>query len=919
MPVSTIYRIKRNGDWVFIADDVESCELVNEKYLVKFKSRSNIFHYNRNNIQLFSYAKTYSAPFVGAQFVQSNRVIDNVRKIEEYEYKLGDKVVRKCWRVNDGQIYSSEIQVQSSCDNQQSKDVFSYLSDVANYSELQAEDGTTLLPLQYNRITSIMHDSPLSIYLGEGDNHEITPSSLLIFPFGCNRSQYTAVKNALTNKVSIIQGPPGTGKTQTILNIIANLLLAGKNVQVVSNNNVAVENIYDKLHAFQLDFLAAQLGKLENQEQFFKITQTGQYPNISSWKISGGGAVSHLDKLIRDYTQISLLVFKCQEKAAVLKEELHQLTIEQQHFEQYMTAQGIVLSSQSFDDDKSSKSILQHIHRIERRIEWRERWWIVDEIFSFVMRILHHEEQDNIKLHSLKRLFYIRKKDEIEKDLKRLTDYISKYAPSIEKLQEVSLQRLKGILYNKYGARHTRTIYNKDAIKNNTGNFLNDYPVVLSTTFSALNNIPTAYRFDYVIMDEASQVDIATGALSLYSANNAVIVGDDKQLPNVVTDSQKEILNTVFSQYQIPSYYNSAYYSFLQSVASLPAKIPSVLLREHYRCHPLIIGFCNKRFYDNRLLIMSDYQDDQHAINVLRTVAGNHARGHVNQRQVDAIVSEIIPTLPYKCDDIGIIAPYNLQIDALQKALEDNGCQSIQASTVHKFQGREKDVIILSTVDNEINSFVDDPNLMNVAISRAKKQLYVLVSQTQLPTGVLKDLVAYIEYNQGNIIDSQIYSVFDILYSQYTDERTLWLQTNNKDSKEYISETRFDELLNAILSKYSLHTLKIYKNYPLRNLIKQTAILTDEERKYLYRSGTHVDFLLSDVVTSKPIVAMEVDGCSYHSKGSKQYKRDLLKDSIFSKCPDIAFHRFPTNGSGEKEIILSLLKQRGYLPQDKSL
>ena len=857
----------------------------------------------------FFFAKTYEPPFVSAQFVNDNRIIDNIRTIDEYHYKIEENVIQKCWRVNHGKIYSSEIQVKTSCENQQSKDVFSYLSDVAKYSELKTDDETTLLHLQYNRISSIMHDSPLSIYLGEGDNHKIASSPLLIFPFGCNRSQYNAVKNALTNKVSIIQGPPGTGKTQTILNIIANLLLAGKNVQVVSNNNVAVENIYDKLQAFQLDFLAAQLGKIENQEQFFN-SQTGQYPNISDWKISGGGAVSHLDKEIRDNTKIALLVFERQEKAALLKEELHQLTIEQQHFEQYMSAQGIVLPAQSFDEDKTSRSILQHIHRIERRIEWRERWWIVDDIYSFVMHLLHREEQDNIKLHHLRRLFYLRKKDEIEKDLKRLTDYITKYAPFIEKLQEVSLLRLKGVLYNKYGSKRERTIYDKDAIISKTGNFLTDYPVVLSTTFSALNNIPTAYRFDYVIMDEASQVDIATGALALYSANNAVIVGDSKQIRNVVT--QEEILNSVFSQYQIPPCYNSAYYSFLESISSIQANIPSILLREHYRCHPLIIGFCNKRFYDNQLLVMSEYYGNN-ALNILRTVEGNHARGHVNQRQVDAIVSEIIPTLPYKCDDIGIISPYRLQIEALQKALEYKGYQSIQTSTVHKFQGREKDVIILSTVDNEISSFVDNPNLMNVAISRAKKQIYVLVPQTQLPLGVLNDLVAYIEYNQGNIIDSQVYSIFDILYSQYTEERTLWLQMNSRDSKEYISETRFDELLNEILSKYNLRTLKIYKNYPLRNLIMQTSTLTAEEKKYLYRSGTHVDFLLSDMVTSKPIIAMEVDGCSYHSKGSKQYKRDLLKDSIFIKCPEIAFHRFRTNGSGEEEIITSLLKERGYI------
>lgn len=41
-----------------------------------------------------------------------------------------------------------------------------------------------------------------------------------IFPFGCNNSQYVAVKRAMENQISVIQGPPGTGKTQTILNII---------------------------------------------------------------------------------------------------------------------------------------------------------------------------------------------------------------------------------------------------------------------------------------------------------------------------------------------------------------------------------------------------------------------------------------------------------------------------------------------------------------------------------------------------------------------------------------------------------------------------------------------------------------------------------------------------------------------------
>jgi len=50
----------------------------------------------------------------------------------------------------------------------------------------------------------------------------------VIYPFGLNQSQKLAVERALSSKISIIQGPPGTGKTQTILNIIANVVRSGK-------------------------------------------------------------------------------------------------------------------------------------------------------------------------------------------------------------------------------------------------------------------------------------------------------------------------------------------------------------------------------------------------------------------------------------------------------------------------------------------------------------------------------------------------------------------------------------------------------------------------------------------------------------------------------------------------------------------
>lgn len=81
---------------------------------------------------------------------------------------------------------------------------------------------------------------------------------------------------------------------------------------------------------------------------------------------------------------------------------------------------------------------------------------------------------------------------------------------------------------------------------------------------------------------------------------------------------------------------------------------PVTLLREHYRCHPKIIEFCNKRFYDGELVAMTADHDEKKVLKVVRTAKGNHARGHFNQREIDVIMQEVIPE--YACNgSVGII------------------------------------------------------------------------------------------------------------------------------------------------------------------------------------------------------------------------------------------------------------------------
>ena len=164
----------------------------------------------------------------------------------------------------------------------------------------------------------------------------------------------------MENQISVIQGPPGTGKTQTILNIIANILMQGKTVQIVSNNNSATENVYEKLSSskYKLGFIAATLGSSKNKKRFVENQDT-DYPDFSNWKIN-----ENPDDLQRRIAEQSIrlkTVFDKQEKLACLRQELSQLVTEQEYFNQYVEESDV-----NTDNIKFRKKLLSK--------QWMELW-----------------------------------------------------------------------------------------------------------------------------------------------------------------------------------------------------------------------------------------------------------------------------------------------------------------------------------------------------------------------------------------------------------------------------------------------------------------------------------------------------------------------------------------------------------------
>ena len=189
-------------------------------------------------------------------------------------------------------------------------------------------------------------------------------------------------------------------------------------------------------------------------------------------------------------------------------------------------------------------------------------------------------------------------KDEIKKLEKILNEF--SFDNQMKNHEKLSMALFKHYLAKKY-KNLKRTVFELDDLWKKSAQVIDQYPLILSTTYSLRSSLSYHQIYDYVIIDESSQVDIATGMLAFSCAKKAVIVGDTKQLNHIVAREHREEIELLFKKsFQIKEAYNYNNYNILSSVTTLDKKIPITLLKEHYRCHPKIINFCNAKFYNNR-------------------------------------------------------------------------------------------------------------------------------------------------------------------------------------------------------------------------------------------------------------------------------------------------------------------------------
>lgn len=736
------------------------------------------------------------------------------------------------------------------------------------------------------------------------------PSDLPLFPFGMNQSQKKAVENAFSSPVSIIHGPPGTGKTQTILNIIVNAVHMDKTVAIVSANNNAVLNVQEKLEKHNLSFLSAFLGRLKNKQKFLE-EQSAEYPDMKDWALPE-------EKILALRKDIAALLAELEQlqnirnQLAETEQTLSFLKTEQAYFETYFAGQEKPFLPAQKLEQFSSERLLSLLLALEANFE--RRFALFHKLLlavrfgkaAFSLSLLSPQVAVPFVYH----IYYQCKIKEHEAEKAqpeyKLTD--NWFDEKSLEINQLSMQLFRAELARRYPYQKKRKLFSEQDLYEHSARFTQEYPIILSTAYSLKNSLSSHFVYDYLIIDEASQMDLATAVLVFSAAKNVVIVGDQMQLPNILSRRKRKMINAIWKMqkaYGYPSYYHAAKNSILDSALQIWKDAPVTLLQEHYRCHPKIANFFNQKFYHNQLIVMTKDCGESKVLAVYRTTPGNHARGHINQRQSDVIKQEILPALEAQgYQHIGIITPYLDQADKLRQQLD----KAYEISTVHKFQGREKEAVILSSVDNVIGSFTDNANLFNVAVSRASHSLHVVISADRRNKNTnYGDIVKYIDYNNLEPIDSKVFSVFDLLYKDYHSQRLAYLKKHKKVS-EYDSENLTFAEIEEVLKRPEFSMLDVAVHASLAALLRDTAPLTAEEKRYATNPFTHLDFLIFHKMDKTPVLVIETDGTYFHIAGTKQAERDNLKNTVLKKY-DIPLLRIRTDESDIRGKILRALRK----------
>ncbi len=260
---------------------------------------------------------------------------------------------------------------------------------------------------------------------------------------------------------------------------------------------------------------------------------------------------------------------------------------------------------------------------------------------------------------------------------------------------------------------------------------------------------PGENEFDVIIIDEASQSDISSLAIA-YLGKKMIVVGDDKQVSPMAVGVEINKINALENMYIKANIPNSHLYSSKTSLYDIAATtFQPLMLKEHFRCVPEIIGFSNMLSYDFKIKPLRDSSSSNLLPAVVPYRVDGRRIGKTNQLEAETIISLIKACLSLKEYDDKTFGVISLKEDEQTKLIQslmykyidpiDIEKRKILVGSASNFQGDERDVIFLSMVDSKnenggqlsftgVGPEESNKKRYNVATSRAKDQLWIVNS-----------------------------------------------------------------------------------------------------------------------------------------------------------------------------------------------
>ena len=402
---------------------------------------------------------------------------------------------------------------------------------------------------------------------------------------------------------------------------------------------------------------------------------------------------------------------------------------------------------------------------------------------------------------------------------------------------------------------------------------------------------PAENKFDVIIIDEASQSDISSLVL-LYMAKKVIIVGDDKQVSPLDIGVSVEKVNSLREKYIKGKIINDDLYGLNSSLYSVAATTyRPLMLKEHFRCVPEIIGYSNKTSYDLKIkpLRESGSSDLKPAVINYKVPGMRDEKRKINELEAKTVVSLIKACMEmkeYADSSFGVISLLgDEQSDLIQKMIvekidvTDIEKHDILCGNSSHFQGDERDVIFLTMVDS--NSGEVPLRVMTDGTESARKKRYnVAASRARNQMWVVNSLDVDNDLKTGDI---------------------------RKEFLEYVSSPK-EMLLTEEMEKNS------------------ESVFEEKIAKYLISEGYHIEqqweagLYKIDMVAlfQDKKVAIECDGEKWHST-EEQIREDMERQNVLERCGwefiRIRGSRYFKNPESTIKALIEELNRKGIYPE----